>query len=102
MSDTKITAGHSDLGTHAKDARSLISDTTDVATQKFGGVRQRVAKTVESTKETAGRVRDQAVGYAKAADKAVHKHPYRSLGIAMGVGTILGYLVFLRGSRNGE
>ena len=102
MKETKITAGHNDLGTLAEDARSLITATTDVATQKFGDVRQRVVKTVESSKETAGRVRDQAVEYAKAADKAVHEHPYRALGIALGVGAFLGYLVSRRGSRNGD
>ena len=102
MNETKITAGHNDLGTLAKDARSLITATTDVATQKFGDVRQRVVETVESAEETAGRVRDQAVDYAKAADKAVREHPYKALGIALGVGAILGYLVSRRGSRNGD
>jgi ElaB/YqjD/DUF883 family membrane-anchored ribosome-binding protein len=96
MNEGKITAGHNELGTLAKDARSLITATTDVATQKLGDVRERVVETVDSAKQTAGRVRDQAVDYAKAADKAVHEHPYQALG----VGTLLGYLVSRRGSRN--
>ena len=90
------------MGTLAKDARSLITATTDVASQKFGEARQRVVETVESAKQTAGRVRDQAVDYAKAADKAMHAHPYRAVGIAVGVGAILGFLVSRRGSRNGH
>ena len=102
MNETKITAGHNDLGTLAKDASSLITATTDVATRKFGDVRQRVVETVESAEETAGRVRDQAVDYAKAADKAVREHPYKALGIALGVGAILGYLMSRRGSRKGD
>ena len=102
MNETKITAGHNDLGTLAKDARSLITATADVATQKFGDVRQRVVETVESAEETAGRVRDQAVDYAKATDEAVHEHPYKAIGIAFGVGALLGFLVLRRGSRNGN
>ena len=102
MNETKITAGHNDLGTLAKDARSLITATTDVASQKFGEARQRVVETVDSAKETAGRVRDQAINYAKAADKAVHEHPYKALGIALGVGALLAYLISRRGSRNGD
>jgi ElaB/YqjD/DUF883 family membrane-anchored ribosome-binding protein len=90
------------MGTLAKDARSLMTATSDVAAQKFGEARQRVVETVESAKETAGRVRDQAVDYAKAADEALHEHPYRTLGIAFGVGALLGYLVRRRGSRNGD
>ena len=100
MNETKITAGHNDLGTLAKDAHSLITATTDVASQKFGEARQRVGEAVDSAKETASRVRDQAVDQAKAADEAVRQHPYQALGIAFGVGAILGYLVSRRGSRN--
>ena len=91
-----------DLGTLAKDARSLITATTDVATEKFGDARQRVVETVEGAKETAGRVRDQAVDYAKATDEAVHEHPYKAIGIALGVGALLGCLVSRRGFRNGD
>ena len=89
------------MSTLANDARSLINATTDVASQKVGEARQRVVETVESAKATAGRVRDQAVDYAKATDETVRQHPYQGLGIAFGVGAILGYLVSRRGSRNG-
>jgi len=90
------------MGTLAKDTSSLITATSDVAAQKFGEARQRVVETVESAKETAGRVRDQAVDYAKAADEALHEHPYQAIGIAFGVGALLGYLVRRRRSRNGD
>jgi len=90
------------MGTLAKDARSLMTATTDVAAQKFGEARQLVVETVASAKETAGRVRDQAVDYAKVADEVLHEHPYKALGIALGVGALLGYLVSRRGSRNGD
>ena len=102
MNETKITAGHNDLGTLAKDAGSLMTAAADVGSQKFGEARQRVVEAVEGAKETAGRVRDQAVDYAKAADKVVREHPYQALGIVLGVGAILGYLVSRRGSRNGD
>ena len=90
------------MGSLAKDARSLMTASTDVAAQKFGEACQRVVETVESAKETASCVRNQAVDYAKAADEAVHEHPYTALGIAVGVGALLGYLVSRRGSRNGD
>ena len=102
MNETQIKTGQNDMGTLAKDARSLINATTEVASQKFGEARQRVVEKVESAKETASRVRDQAEDYAKATDEAVRQHPYQALGIAFGVGAILGYLVSRRGSRNGD
>lgn len=102
MNETQIKTGQNDMGTLAKDARSLINATTDVASQKLGEARQRVVEKVESAKEAAGRVRDQAVDYAKAADEAMHQNPYQVLGIAFGLGAIVGYLLSRRGSRNGD
>ena len=103
MNETQIKTGQqNDMSTLAKDARSLVAATTDVAAQKFGEARHRVVEKVESAKETARRVRDQAVECAKATDEAVRLHPYQALGIAFGVGALLGYLVSRGGSRNGD
>ena len=90
------------MSTLAKDARSLVNATADVASQKFGEARQRVVEKVESAKETAGRVRDQAENYAKATDEAVRQYPYQALGIAFGVGALLGFLASRRGTRKGD
>jgi ElaB/YqjD/DUF883 family membrane-anchored ribosome-binding protein len=93
---------HNDMGTLAEDARVLMTATADVAGERVADARKRVADALESAKEIAGRVRDQAVDYAKATDEAVHEHPYKAIGIALGVGALLGYLVSRRGSRNGD
>jgi ElaB/YqjD/DUF883 family membrane-anchored ribosome-binding protein len=90
------------MGTLAEDARALMTATADVAGEKVADTRKRVADALESAQEFAGRVRDQAVDYAKATDEAVHEHPYKAIGIALGVGALLGYLVSHRGSRNGD
>ena len=90
------------MGTLAEDARALMTATADVAGEKVADARKRVADALESAKEIAGRVRDQAVDYAKATDEAVHEHPYKAIGIAFGVGALLGFLVLRRGSRNGN
>jgi ElaB/YqjD/DUF883 family membrane-anchored ribosome-binding protein len=93
---------HNDMSTLAEDARALMSATADVAGEKVADARKRVADALESTKEIAGRVRDQAVEYAKATDEVIHEHPYKAIGIALGVGALLGYLASRRGSRNGD
>ena len=48
------------------------------------------------------RVRDKAVESAKAADEAVHEHPYQAIGIALGVGALIGYLASRRCCRNSD
>jgi ElaB/YqjD/DUF883 family membrane-anchored ribosome-binding protein len=93
---------HNDMGTLAEDARALMTATADVAGERVADARKRVADALESAKEIAGRVRNQAVDYAKATDEVVHEHPYKIIGVALGVGAFLGYLVSRRCPRNGD
>jgi len=95
-------ATHNDMGTLAEDARALMAATADVAGEKVADARKRLAAALDSAKEVAGRVRDRAVEGAKAADEAVREHPYQAIGIAFGVGALIGYLAMRRCSRNGD
>src|SRR5882672_7529085 len=88
-----------DMGTLAEDARALMAATADVAGEKVGEARKRLAAALESGKELYGRARDKAVECAKATDQAVREHPYQAIGIALGVGALVGYLVARRCSR---
>ena len=89
-----------DLGTLAEDARALMTATADVAGDKVGEARERLAAALDSAKEIAGRVKQKAIEGAKATDQAVHEHPYQAIGIAFGVGALIGYFVARRCSRN--
>jgi ElaB/YqjD/DUF883 family membrane-anchored ribosome-binding protein len=77
-----------------------MAATADVAGEKVAEARARLAAALESAKEIAGRVRDKAVESAKAADEAVRDNPYQAIGIAFGVGALVGYLAMRRCSRN--
>lgn len=91
-----------DLGTLADDARALMAATADVAGDNVGEARKRLAAALENGKELYGRVRDKAVQGVEAADEAVREHPYQAMGIALGVGALLGYLLARRCSRNSD
>lgn len=91
-----------DMGTLAEDARALMAATADVAGEKVSEARKRLAAALESGKELYGRVRDKTVEGAKVADKAVHEHPYEAIGIAFGIGALVGYLLARRCSRNSD
>jgi len=100
--DKQTQATKNDLDTLADDARALMAATADVAGEKVSEARKRLAAALESGKEIYGRVRDKTVDCAKATDEAVHEHPYQAIGIAFGVGALIGYLVAHRCSRNGD
>jgi ElaB/YqjD/DUF883 family membrane-anchored ribosome-binding protein len=95
-------AHNNEKDTLAEDARALTTATADVAGEKVGEARKRLAAALDSAREIAGRVRDKAVEGAKAADQAVRDKPYHAIGIAFGVGAIVGYFVMRRCSRNGD
>ena len=74
--------------------------TADVAGGRVSEARKRLAAALEQGKEIYGRVREKAVEGVKATDEAVHEHPYPAIGIALGVGAFVGYLVARLCSRN--
>ena len=89
-------ATSNDLGSLAEDARALMAATADVAGEKVGEARNRLAAALERGKEIYGRVREKAVAGAKATDEAVHEHPYQAIAIGVGVGALIGFLVARR------
>ena len=89
-----------DVGTLAEDARALMAATADVAGEKVAEARKRLGAALESGKEFYGRMREKALDGAKAADQTVRENPYQAIGIALGVGALVGYLLSRRCSRN--
>jgi ElaB/YqjD/DUF883 family membrane-anchored ribosome-binding protein len=95
-------ATSNDIGSLVEDARALMAATADVAGEKVGEARKRLAIGLEHAQEIAGRVRDKAAQTAKAADEAMHEHPYKAIAIGAGVGALIGFIVARRWSRNGD
>ncbi len=89
-----------DIGQLAADARALMAATADVAGEKVSDARKRLAAALDRAKEVAGTVRDKAIAGAKVADQAVRENPYQAIGIAVGAGVLVGYLLGRRCSRN--
>jgi ElaB/YqjD/DUF883 family membrane-anchored ribosome-binding protein len=86
------------MDTLAEDARNLMTATTDVAEEKVGEARKRLATTLERGKEIYDNVRKNTVERANAFDEAAHKHPYKA--IAIGVGAFIGYLFARNANRD--
>jgi ElaB/YqjD/DUF883 family membrane-anchored ribosome-binding protein len=96
----KTQALDNDLSTLAQEARALMAATADVTGEKISQARHRLADALESSKEFYGRVRDKTVEKAKAADETIREHPYQTIGIAFGVGVLIGVLASRQCSRN--
>jgi len=82
--------------------QALLTATADVAGDKVGEARKRLAAALERGRQIASRVKEKAVAGAKATDKAVHEHPYQAIAVGVGVGLLVGYLLARRSTRKGE
>jgi ElaB/YqjD/DUF883 family membrane-anchored ribosome-binding protein len=58
-----------------------------------GELRAKLDAAVERAKAVCERLEKQTAAAAKAADTAVREHPYPAIGIALGLGVLIGVLV---------
>lgn len=82
-----------DLKNVLHDAEAILQDTAHDASDKAKAARDRLISAVESAKECCRNLEDKAIEKAKATDRVIRDHPYQSIGIAFGVGLLVGYLV---------
>ena len=82
-----------DLKAVAHDAEDLLKASAGEVSEKAREARARLATALERTKEACGCLQEKAVAGAKATDKVIRDHPYQSIGIAFGVGVLIGVLV---------
>jgi ElaB/YqjD/DUF883 family membrane-anchored ribosome-binding protein len=76
-----------------EDARHLLSATAHVAEDKVVAARRRLAAAVDQGREAWRTVQSSAVAGAKATDRTIRENPYKSLGVALGVGILVGFLL---------
>jgi ElaB/YqjD/DUF883 family membrane-anchored ribosome-binding protein len=85
-----------DLKEVVRDAEDLMKATAGQTGEKVSEVRQRLAAALESAKATCHRLEEKTVAAAKATDRTIREHPYESIGIAFGLGLLVGVLVARR------
>lgn len=82
------------------DAEALLAATSDDASAGMAQLRERVADTLLKAKDglldAQEAVSERARAAAKATDHYVHDHPWKAVGIAAGVGLLLGMLISRR------
>lgn len=85
-----------DLRVLVRDAEELIEATAQDMGDRAKAARERLRQAVKSARETCEALQEKAVESVKAADTVVRDHPYQSIGVALGVGLLLGALAMSR------
>lgn len=86
----------SDLKTVAHDAEDLLKASAGEVTEKAREARAQLTAALERAKDACQRLEEKAVAGAKATDKVIREHPYQSIGVAFGIGILIGVLVTRR------
>ncbi|NMM12655.1 MAG: DUF883 domain-containing protein [Rhodoferax sp.] len=89
-----------DLRVVITDAEELLRMTADQAGESAADIRSRVQTRMNQAKADLLHLQEAAVAKAKAAghatDEFVHENPWKSIGIAAGIGLVMGLLVSRR------
>ena len=82
-----------DLRLVAQDAEELIRATGGELSERTREVRERLKSVLEDAKQTCVRLEEQAEAGFRATDRVVRENPYRSIGVAVGIGFLIGLLI---------
>jgi ElaB/YqjD/DUF883 family membrane-anchored ribosome-binding protein len=95
MSTTAKTEFHTadDLKALLHEAEQALSDTAGEAGDKFDELRERLRTALDNGRYSIERLRTETVRRAKQADQLVRENPYYAMGVAAGVGALVGILV---------
>lgn len=82
-----------DVRVLVKDAEELLKATGNDLSDKANEARSRLMATLDKAKATCHELEEKARVGAKMADQVIRGHPYQSIGVAFGVGLLIGVLV---------
>jgi ElaB/YqjD/DUF883 family membrane-anchored ribosome-binding protein len=82
-----------DLRAVGRDTEELLKATGGQAGEKAGEARSRPAAAVEAARVTCLKLEETTAAAAKATDRCIREHPYETMGVAFGVGLLIGVLV---------
>ncbi len=82
-----------DLKNVVKEAEGVLANSVHDSGLLGEDVRTKLSASLEAAKATYHDLQDRVVAGAKRTDKYVHENPYPAIGVAFGLGALLGYLV---------
>ena len=95
MSTTELNTDKlvSDLKRVVRDSEELLQATAGAVGEKAQEMRDRLSDGLATAKRSLHQLEDRAIEGVKATDKVIREHPYQSIGVAFGVGLLIGVLV---------
>jgi len=70
----------------------LLEERSEECAETTRHLREKLQTAIDKAKEVYAKLEDRTVATAKKTDHAVHEHPYQAIGIAFGIGLLVGVL----------
>jgi len=103
MTDTETTEQEVTMGklvedfkVVVQDAESLLKASAGELGEKAKEARVRLTASLQGAKVHFHKLEEKAIAGAKVTDQVIREHPYQSIGVAFGVGLLIGVLVTRR------
>ena len=81
-----------DLKAVVHDGEELLKAGARDLSERGSAARERLSAALEVAKDTQRKLQQQIVSGARATDRVIRDHPYPSIGVAFGIGVLLGIL----------
>ena len=81
-----------DIKAVIKDGEQLLKAGARELGERGQAARERLAAALEVAKDTQRQLQERVLASAKATNLLIREHPYESLGIAFGIGVLVGIL----------
>lgn len=85
-----------DLKEVVRDGEDLLRAGADELGERGTAAREKLVAALDVARETQRRLQERAVAGAKAADGYIRARPYQAIGVAFGVGMLLGLFAMRR------
>jgi ElaB/YqjD/DUF883 family membrane-anchored ribosome-binding protein len=89
----RASAHHEKVSEHA---RSLVAATAHIADSKVAEAREKLSELMENAKDAVEYVEERAVETAKQTDEFIREKPYHAVGLAIGLGALIGFCIARR------
>ena len=82
-----------DLGAVGRNIGDMNKATTGQISETVNEARGRLAAAVEAARATCLKLEQTTAAAAKATDRCIREHPYETIGVAFGLGLLIGVLL---------
>ena len=81
-----------DLKAIGQDAEELLKTSARQGSEKADNAQGRLAGAVEAARVACLKLEETTAAAAKATDRCIREHPYETIGVAFGLGLVIGVL----------